>query len=131
MRGDDLVLLRWNTSGTPAFAQVEDQRTTGLSINGETIDITSKDSLNWRELLAGGGIKSMSLSVEGVWTSSVNQEGIRDDAMDGSLTDYQIDDGVEATEGAFQVTSFELSGAHDGEQTYSATLESAEVPTVT
>ncbi len=128
MRGEDLVLLR--DTGAGSFTQVEDQRTTGLSINGEMIDITSKDSSSWRELLAGS-IRTMSLSVEGVWTGSTQLLAMRDQAMDGTLNDYQIEDGVEVTEGSFQVTSFEISGAHDGEQTYSATLESADVPTVT
>lgn len=110
--------------------QVEDQRTTGVSINGEMIDITNKDSGGWRELLAGS-IRSMSLSVEGVWTGSTHQQAIRDIAMTGVLNDYQLDDGAEVIEGSFQVTSFEMSGAHDAEQTYSATLESADTPTVT
>lgn len=128
MRGEDLVLLR--DVGAGSFSQVEDQRTTGVSINGEMIDITNKDSGGWRELLAGS-IRSMSLSVEGVWTGSTHQQALRDIAMTGALNDYQVDDGVEVIEGSFQVTSFEMSGAHDGEQTYSATLESADTPTVT
>lgn len=128
MRGEDLVLLR--DVGAGSFSQVEDQRTTGVSINGEMIDITNKDSGGWRELLAGS-IRSMSLTAEGVWTGSTHQQALRDICMTGALNDYQVDDGVEVIEGSFQVTSFELSGAHDGEQTYSTTLESADTPTVT
>lgn len=128
MRGEDLVLLR--DEGAAVFTQVEDQRTTGLSINGEQVDITNKDSGGWRELLAGS-ISSMSLSVEGVWTGTTHQLALRDVCMTKGLNDYQVDDGVQVTEGSFQVTSFEISGAHDGEQTYSATLESADTPTVT
>lgn len=129
MRGDAFVLL--HSDGVGGFNQVEDQRTTGLSINGEMIDITNKDSGGWRELLAGGGIKSASISVEGVWTGSAEQQSLRDLDISGAIEDYQIDDGVEVVEGGFQVTSFEQEGSHDGEQTYSATLESADVPTVT
>lgn len=129
MRGDAFVLL--HSDGLGAFTQVEDQRTTGLSINGEMIDITNKDSGGWRELLAGSGIRSASISVEGVWTGSAEQQSLRDLNMAGTLDDYQIDDGVEVVEGSFQVTSFEQEGSHDGEQTYSATLESADAPTVT
>lgn len=129
MRGDAFVLL--HSDGVGGFTQVEDQRTTGLSINGEMIDITNKDSGGWRELLDGGGIKSASISVEGVWTGSAEQQSLRDLDISGAIEDYQIDDGVEVVEGGFQVTSFEQEGSHDGEQTYSATLESADVPTVT
>lgn len=128
MRGEDLVLLR--DVGAGSFTQVEDQRTTGFSINGSMIDLTSKDSGGWREL-AAGGIKECSLSAEGVWTGSTQQQAIRAAAMSGALNDYQVDDGAEVLEGSFQVTSFEISGGHDGEQTYTATLESADAPTVT
>ncbi len=129
MRGEDLVMLR--DSGGATFVQVEDQRTTGFSINGNSIDITSKDSSGWRELADPGGIRSCSISVEGVWTGSTHQQAMRAISMTGALNDYQVDDGAEVLEGAFQVTSFEIDGDHDGPQTYSATLESVDVPTVT
>ena len=38
-----------------------------LSLNMETIDITTKDSSGYRELL--GGLKSGSISCSGLWTS--------------------------------------------------------------
>ena len=129
MRGDALVALR--DTGGATFVQIEDQRVTGFSVNGQTIDITNKDSNQWRELLAGGSIRSCTINIEGVWTGSTQQQAMRSNSMDGTHEDWQVDDSAEVLEGAFEVTSLEISGAHDGEQTYSATLESADVPTVT
>ncbi len=129
MRGDALVALR--DTGAATFVQIEDQRVTGFSINGQTIDITNKDSNQWRELIAGGSIRTCTINIEGVWTASTQQKAMRSNSMDGTHEDWQVDDSDAVLEGSFEVTSFEVSGGHDDEQTYSATLESADVPTVT
>jgi TP901-1 family phage major tail protein len=129
MKGDEFVLLVGD--GAAGFDQVDALRATSFSINGEQVDITSKDSGGWRELLTGGGNKSVTISADGVWISAAHQETVRDLALSGDLEDFQIDDSDEVLEGAFQVTSFEISGDQGAEQTYSLTLESADQPTVT
>lgn len=130
MKGDDFVLLI--SDGASGFNQVEGQRETSFAINGEQVDITSKDSQSWRTLIAtGGGNKQVAVNVSGVWLSSTEQENVRGLSISGNLDTFQIDDGVEVLECSFQVTGFEITGPQGGEQQYTATLESSGVPTIT
>ncbi len=49
-------LLKVGDGNIPAtYATVAGMRTTQLSVNGEAVNITSKDSGGWRELLSGAG----------------------------------------------------------------------------
>lgn len=56
-------LLKVGDGNIPAtYATVAGMRTTQLSVNGEAVNITSKDSGGWRELLSGAGVRSVSVS---------------------------------------------------------------------
>ena len=56
-------LLKVGDGNVPAtYATVAGMRTTQLSVNGEAVNITSKDSGGWRELLSGAGTRSVSVS---------------------------------------------------------------------
>lgn len=130
MKGDDFVLLVGD--GASGFDQLGGLRATEFTINGEMVNITSKDSSNWRQLIAtGGGVKSISISGGGVWLGGAYTTLCRTLAMSGNLEDFQLDDGDEVLEGAFQVTSFQVSGDQGAETTYTISLESGDVPTFT
>ena len=76
-------LLKENSTGTPAT--VGGLRSTSMTINGEMVDITDKDSNAFissgndkaRDILQGGGIRSMSLSASGVFTDSSTENILR------------------------------------------------------
>ena len=56
-------LLKIGDGGVPpAFATVAGLRTTMLTIAGELVTITNKDSGGWRELLSGAGTRSVSVA---------------------------------------------------------------------
>ena len=100
------------------------QRVTGYSIDGSPVDITSKQDGGYRTLASFSGVKSLDLSVEGVWVDSV----LSDIALGtGSLllTDITLEDGTDAISGDFYLATLEITGDHDGEVTYSATLQSS------
>ncbi len=126
-------LLKIEDSGTPGtYLDVGGFRSNSFSMNNETIDITSKSSNNMRELLSGGGVQSFSTSGSGVFmddTTFTNVEGL---ARSKALHKWQIvvpDFGTYEAE--FQVTSLEFSGEHNGEVTYSISLESSGAVTFT
>ena len=57
--------------GNPAtYATVAGLKTTQLAINGDPVAITNKDSGGWRELLSGGGVRSVSVAASGIASSS-------------------------------------------------------------
>ena len=124
-------LLKDNSTGTPTT--IGGLRSTSMTINGEMIDITTKDSSAFisggadkaRDLLEGGGVRSMSISASGVFTDSTAENNVRGFAFDGQIKTYQLAFGVGSTlDGYFLITSFEKAGEYNGEETYSITLES-------
>jgi TP901-1 family phage major tail protein len=131
-------LLKENSTGTPAT--VGGLRSTSMTINGEAVDITTKDSNAFissgndkaRDLLQGGGVRSMTLSASGVFTDSSTENLVRGFAFDGAIQNYDLvfSDGSKIA-GAFLITSYERAGEFNGEETYSLTLESSNTITYT
>ena len=131
-------LLKDNSTGTPAT--IGGLRSTSMTINGEAVDITTKDSNAFissgndkaRDLLQGGGVRSMSISASGVFTDSSTENNIRGFAFDGAIQNYDLifSDGSKIS-GAFLITSYERAGEFNGEETYSLTLESSNTITYT
>ncbi len=101
-------------------------RTTSMTVNAEIVDVTNKDSAGWRELLSGAGVRRMSVSGTGVFTDSQAESLMRSHALAGSVANYQIVfENGDLFSGAFQVASLDYSGDHNGERTYTLSLESA------
>jgi len=131
------MLLKINTSGS-TYATVGGLRSTSITLNDESVDVTSKDSLGHRALLAGGGMNSVSVSASGVFTDASTEEAVRvaffaqantsdgSSAQTAAFTNFQflIPDFGTLT-GSFQITSLEYAGEYNGEVTYSMSFESA------
>ncbi len=109
-------------------------RTTGVSGSSENIEITNKASNNWREILPGEGVKSYSISIEGVWYSddSVGDatlsptETLQADFLDSSINPYFLEnENGDAWHATWKISSFEASGDHNTELKFSATLDSS------
>lgn len=119
------VLIKQTIGGTPTT--IGGLRSSSLTINEETVDVTNKDSGGNRVLLPDGGILSMSISGSGVFTDSAAEGSFRSDAV-GATTfqtfDFVIPD-LGTYAGEFQVTSLEYAGEYNGEVTYSLSLESS------
>jgi TP901-1 family phage major tail protein len=78
-------LLKVGDGGLPpVYATVAGLRTTQLSINGDAVVVTNKDSGAWRELLSGAGVRSVSVSGAGVFTGSVAETRIKTNALSGA-----------------------------------------------
>jgi TP901-1 family phage major tail protein len=124
--GKDL-LVKLDMTGGGSFTTVAGLRATRISFNAESVDVTSLESAGgWRELLAGSGVKSASVSGSGVFRDEVTDERMRQVFFDGTIPQFQIvipDFGI--IEGPFQVTAIEYAGSHNGEATYEMALASA------
>ena len=126
------LLLKATLSGS--LTTLAGLRSTSMSINGEMVDVTTKDSNplvaggadKAREILEGGGIRSMAISASGVFTDSALENDIRISAQKGQIREYKLvfGDGDDIT-GNFLITSYERAGEFNGEETYSMTLESS------
>ena len=124
--GKDL-LVKGDMSGAGLFETVAGLRATRVSFNTESVDITSAESTGgWRELLAGAGVKTASISGSGVFKDANTDARVREIFFDGVNPDFQIivpDFGT--IEGPFQVTAIEYAGSHEGEATYERSRASA------
>ena len=120
-------LLKVGNGGTPpVFATVAGMRTTQMSVNGEAVNITSKDSGGWRELLSGAGVRSVSVAASGLFTGSTAEARIKANALSGLIDDYELSfESGERMRGRFLVTRLDYSGDYNGERNYALSLESS------
>ncbi len=125
-KGSAFLLKVGDGANPPGFATVAGLRTTQLSINGEMVTITSKDSGGWRELLSGAGVRSVSVSGAGVFTGSVAETRVKARALDGAIDDYRLAfESGETMTGRFLVTRLDYAGDYNGERSYTLSLESS------
>lgn len=120
-------LLKIGDGGNPvAYETVAGLRTTQLSINGDTVVVTHKESGGWRELLSGAGTRSVSVSAAGIFLGSTAEETVRSHALAGTVTDYELsfEDGSKM-QGQFLVQRLDYAGDFNGERNYTMQLESS------
>jgi len=130
------VLMKIDISGTKTT--IGGLRSTSITLNDESVDITNKDSLGSRTLLAGAGVNSLSISGSGVFTDSAAEVAVRtafqaqqntSDGTSGQTAAFESFQfripNLGTYTGAFQITSLEYAGEYNGEATYSMSFESA------
>ncbi|KIC29605.1 phage major tail protein, TP901-1 family [Leisingera daeponensis] len=124
--GKDL-LVKVDMNGAGLFETIAGLRATRISFNAESVDVTSLESQGgWRELLAGAGVRSASISGSGIFRDEATDERARQLFFDGLTPEFQViipDFGI--VQGPFQVTALEYAGSHNGEATYELSLASA------
>jgi TP901-1 family phage major tail protein len=124
-KGSAFLLKVGNGANPVAYATVAGLRTTQLSVNGEAVVITSKDSGGWRELLSGAGVRSVSVSGAGVFTGSPAEQRVKANALAGTIDEYRLTfESGESMTGRFLVTRLDYAGDFNGERNYALSLES-------
>jgi TP901-1 family phage major tail protein len=120
-------LLKIGNGDTPVtYATIAGLRTTQLSVSGEAVNITNKDSGGWRDLLAGAGVRAVSVSAAGIFTGSAGETRLRAHVLAGVIDKYELSfESGERMQGQFLVTRLEYAGDYNGERNYTLTLESS------
>ena len=125
-KGRDL-LLKVDQTGTGTYQTVAGLRSHAISFNAASVDVSNQESVGqWRELLAGAGLKSSAIRGSGIFKDAASDATIRSYFFNGTIRKWQVvvpDFGI--IEGLFQIASLEFSGRHDGEVTFDVSLESA------
>jgi TP901-1 family phage major tail protein len=123
-KGKDLLVKIDDGAG---FITVAGLRARRLAFNAEIVDTTHAESSGqWRELLAGGGVKSAAVAGRGLFKDQASDALVRQAFFDGAIKTCQIaipDFGT--VQGAFQIVGLEFAGEANGEMTYELALESA------
>lgn len=124
------MLLKIGTTAadasTDTYTTVGGLRTTGITHNDEAVDVTTIDSAGVRELIAQGGIRSVSISGSGVFTDATSETTLKDAFGASSFSNYEVvipDFG--SYKGKFMVASLAYSGEYNGTVSYDVTLESS------
>ncbi len=125
-KGKDL-LLKVNKDDEGEFVTVAGLRSRTLAFNAESVDVTHSESVGqWRELMAGAGIRSARISGSGIFKDAESDQLVRDDLFNGRVRSWQViipEFGI--IEGPFQIINLEFTGQHDRELTFEVSLESA------
>jgi len=123
-RGRDVLI---KIADGEAFVTVAGIRAKSISLNARAVDGTSGESEGaWRELIAGAGVKSASVSGAGVFKDAPSDALIQQAFFTQATRVFQLvipDFGV--LEGPFLIEALDYSGDHDGEAAFAITLASA------
>lgn len=123
-KGKDLLLKVDSGDG---FVTVAGLRSRRIAFNSQTVDVTDQDSTGrWRELLAGAGVQRAAISGSGIFKDAASDALVRTRFFNGVIgaVEFVVPD-FGTLSGAFQITSLEYSGTHDGEVAFEIALESA------
>ena len=125
-KGSAFLLKIGDGGAPPVYATVAGMRTTQMSVNGEAVNVTTKASGAWRELLSGAGVRSVSVAASGIFTGSAAEARIKANALGGLIDDYELSfESGERMRGRFLLTRLDYAGDYNGERTYGLALESS------
>tara|TARA_Y100000052_G_C2952779_1_gene88347 strand:- start:2277 stop:2702 length:426 start_codon:yes stop_codon:yes gene_type:complete len=134
--GTDLVLTLSSTSGGSEFKTLH-ATSCSISMNVDTIDVSTKDSAGFRDLI--GGQKSFSLSADGLMDftstgSTTDPDELFTQMMNRTAVTFTFalatPAGYKYTGSGF-ITSLEITGGVEDAPTYSVSLEGSDAITQT
>jgi len=125
--GKDMLLKIGDGESPEAFTTVAGLKARTIALNARTVDVTDADSAGrWRELLDGAGVRSCSVSGQGVFRDAASDAMIREVFFDQAARTWRLivpDFGQ--IEGPFLVAALEYAGDHAGEASFALNLASA------
>ncbi len=108
------------------FDTVAGSRTLTMSQGAEAIEITNHDSAQFKEILDRSGIRSMTLSVEGVFKDDLTMLLVETVLMAQTLRNWRVYfNDTDYVLCLYKITSLEKAGDYNNEQTWSISLESS------
>lgn len=127
-----LVKFKIGDAASPEVFTSINAKQVGISINGDNVDVTDNESTGWRELVSGGAIRSLSVSLSGAFKAGTQEVLLRTKSDTQVLFNGQavFGDGTVKYSGQWKCTKYETSGPHDGAILYSATIDSSGVMTL-
>lgn len=122
------VVVRVGDGGSPeSFDVVAGIRSRSIRLGARVVDATHADSAGaWRELKAGAGVKSVSVSGAGAFSDAASDARMRTAFFAGQAANMELEVAAFGVlSGPFVVAELIYGGAHDAEATFSVRLESA------
>lgn len=126
-KGRDVLIKIGDGAAPENFTTVAGIRAKTISLNARSVDGTSGESAQaWRELIAGAGVKSATVSGAGVFKDAASDAALQQAFFTQAARSFELvipDFGVLA--GPFLIEALDYSGDHDGEAAFAITLASA------
>lgn len=131
--GAAVVVSFKDDAGSPAYQVVAGLRSRRIALNAEAVDITNAESTGlWREILDAHGVRSATISGDGVFKDDAGNEAVRDAFFENEIRDAKLlIPSFGEISGLFKVTQLEYGAEYNGEVTHSVTFESAGALTFT
>ena len=124
--GSDFLLKIGDGEAPPTYRTVAGLRTTQMSVNGEAVNVTTKESGGWRELLSGAGVRARKTARRAHRNRPDAEVRLRGHALSGTIDDYELSfESGERMRGRFLVTRLDYAGDYNGERNYTLNLESS------
>jgi TP901-1 family phage major tail protein len=128
-KGKEILIAR--DDGAGGHTTIGALRSKRIAFSVGTTDVSDSDSSLWRELLAGANLRSLSVSGQGVLKAAAVEGDLFDDFAGATAVEYELTiPGFKTITGDFIITNYESSGGHEGEVSFSMTLESAGALTI-
>lgn len=110
-----------------AYKTIGGLRTSTASLSADAVEISNHGSNQWKELKAGAGMRSMSISGAGVYNNSTNYRSMETSMLANALVSLAfLDlDGGRIYSASFKINSLEASGEYDGEASFSMSADSS------
>lgn len=131
--GRNFILQMGDAASPEVFTAVGAIKTNKIAFDNTAVDVTTMDSAGIRQLLAGAGVRSASITFDGIFTDTTKQAALMTAVNAGTHHNFKLLDSTVnnvTISGKFQVTAFELAGAEGDAMTFSGTLESAGTVTI-
>jgi TP901-1 family phage major tail protein len=124
--GKDVLLYIGDGGGPEVFSLIAAGTSHSMTVNSTTVVKNSKDSGGWSEIFPDGAIRSVSLSMSGIFKETADQDALRTLSMaDPPSANFRFTlGGTRRITGNFQVTSYEHSGETEGFASFTASFES-------
>lgn len=123
----ELVLLKIGDGTAPSeqFTTIGGLRTTQMRLNRQVVTATDVTCEGWRESLGNAGTAFVRLQGAGVFTNSVAETLLQQQAVSGTTSNYEVyfGNGDKMT-GAFSISAYERSGKVGDVESFTVTLES-------
>lgn len=125
-------LMKLGTGSPLTYTTIAAARENSLTVNGTEVDVTTMDSAGVRTLLAAAGVVSYEASISGIFTDAAGHSSLQTAAAARTFLNLRLENAANSitVSGAFQVTSYTLSGSEGDAMTFSASLISAGVVTI-
>lgn len=114
------------------FKKIGGLRSSSFSFASEAIDISNHGSGQWRKIKDAAGLRTVSISGDGVYNNTTNFKAMENDVLAGNLVCLAFVDVSTGRvyHGCFKIVSLEVSGEYNGEATFTISAENSDAITI-